>query len=53
MRSALLRAALLTDARVYFTREAGLDEHPLTLPGGAAVAALLRWQTGPAVPNAS
>jgi len=50
-RSALLRAALLTDARVYFTREAGLDEHPLTLPGDAAVAALLRWPTGPAVPN--
>ncbi|MGC5221508.1 hypothetical protein ACPW96_02790 [Micromonospora sp. DT81.3] len=52
-RSALLRAALLTDARVYFTREAGLDDHPLTLPGEAAVAALLRWQTGPAVPAAS
>ena len=52
-RAALLRAALLTDARVYFTREAGLDEHPLTLPGESAVAALLRWPTGPSVPSAS
>lgn len=50
-RLALLRAALLTDARVYYTREAGLDDDPLTLPEGAAAAALLRWQTGPPVPG--
>jgi hypothetical protein len=51
-RVALLRAALLTDAHVYFTRPSGIDDEPLTLPAGAAVAALLRWPTGPAVPSA-
>jgi hypothetical protein len=51
-RLALLRAALLTDARVYYTSEAGLDDDPQGLPEDAPVAALLRWQTGPPNPVA-
>ena len=56
---ALLRAALLTDARVLFTDSfttsgtgdpAALDD-TVRLPGDAGVAAVLRWRTGPAVPG--
>ncbi|WP_066038765.1 baeRF2 domain-containing protein [Herbiconiux solani] len=50
-RLGLVRAALVTDARVFFARERGSDDEPVALPEGAAVAALLRWTTGPAVPG--
>ena len=57
---ALLRAALLTDARVLFTDsfttsgtgDPGDLDDTVRLPGGADVAAILRWRTGPAVPGA-
>jgi hypothetical protein len=56
---ALLRAALLTDARVLFTDSfttSGTGDRfepddAVRLPGGADVAAILRWRTGPAVPG--
>ncbi|MCC2659502.1 MAG: hypothetical protein K0R37_276, partial [Arthrobacter sp.] len=42
--SALIRAAVLTDADVELV--------PITaIPGRANAAALLRWNTGPAVPR--
>ncbi|OUE18320.1 hypothetical protein BFL36_14300 [Clavibacter michiganensis] len=51
---ALTRAALLTDARLVFTDSttAPDGEDAIGLPGGASVAALLRWPEGPAVPGA-
>lgn len=42
--AALLRAAALTDAGVLLVPAGGL-------PGGADIAALLRWPTGPSVPS--
>lgn len=50
-RLGLLRAALLTDARVLFARQKGSDEDPVELPESTSVAAVLRWTTGPAVPG--
>ncbi|MCM6764502.1 hypothetical protein NB037_18985 [Rathayibacter sp. ZW T2_19] len=51
---ALVRAALLTDARVLCTdsRTAPDGEDVVALPNDAPVAALLRWRTGPPVPGA-
>ncbi|MCZ2403794.1 hypothetical protein IV498_11500 [Paenarthrobacter sp. Z7-10] len=43
--TALLRAAMLTDAEIAVVP-------PGALPGGGALAALLRWPTGPRVPSA-
>lgn len=42
--AALIRAAVLTDAEVELVPAAAI-------PGGAPAAALLRWETGPAVPG--
>jgi hypothetical protein len=42
--AALLRAAALTDARILLVPDG-------VLPGTAAIAALLRWPTGPAIPS--
>ena len=51
---ALVRAALLTDARVLCTdsRTAPDGEDVVALPHEADAAALLRWRTGPPVPGA-
>nr|WP_269087542.1 Vms1/Ankzf1 family peptidyl-tRNA hydrolase [Rathayibacter sp. VKM Ac-2630] len=51
---ALVRAALLTDARVLCTdsRTAPDGEDVVALPHDADAAALLRWRTGPPVPGA-
>lgn len=51
---AMVRAALLTDARVMFTDSLAVPdaEDAITLPNGAPAAALLRWRTGPPVPGA-
>ena len=50
---ALTRAALLTDARVVLTDSTTAPDgaDAIGLPGGASVAALLRWPEGPAVPG--
>jgi hypothetical protein len=50
---ALVRAALLTDARVMFTDSytAPEEQDRVTLPKDAPVAAVLRWRTGPPVPG--
>ncbi|RIJ48500.1 hypothetical protein DZG00_12490 [Clavibacter lycopersici] len=50
---ALTRAALLTDARIVFTDSvtAPDGEDAIGLPGGASVAAILRWPAGPPVPG--
>jgi hypothetical protein len=51
---AMIRAALLTDARVLFTDSYSAPDQAdrITLPQGAPVAAVLRWRTGPPVPGA-
>jgi hypothetical protein len=50
----LVRAALLTDARILFIdSEAAPDgRHTIALPENATAGALLRWRTGPPVPGA-
>lgn len=50
---ALVRAALLTDARVMFTDSytAPEEQDRVTLPKDAPVAAVFRWRTGPPVPG--
>jgi hypothetical protein len=50
----LVRAALLTDAKILFTgSETEPDGHSgITLPETAPAGALLRWRTGPPVPGA-
>jgi hypothetical protein len=50
---ALIRAALLTDARVVFTDSftAPEEQDHITLPREAPVGAVFRWRTGPPVPG--
>jgi hypothetical protein len=50
---AMIRAALLTDARVVFTDSysAPDQEDRIVLPQEAPAAAVLRWRTGPPVPG--
>jgi hypothetical protein len=56
---ALVRAALLTDARVIFTDifpgaddgDPESDQRDIVLPKDASAAAILRWRTGPPVPG--
>jgi hypothetical protein len=50
---AMIRAALLTDARVVFTDSYSAPDQAdrITLPQDAPVAAVLRWRTGPPVPG--
>jgi hypothetical protein len=47
----LVRAALLTDARILFTDSGGTPDgrHTIALPENAPAGALLRWHTGPPV----
>jgi hypothetical protein len=52
-KAGLVRAAVLTDARVLFTDSVAVPDGPdlVQLPGDAATAALLRWPLGPDRPE--